>query len=100
MLKKKITIDKGKKILAIARGDIEIVKEKYEGVKKTGYRNLTGFMMKAISEDWKMPKEFNKSMDIDTKFHNFERRTSNYSSEELDNMMLNRCKNITNTLSI
>ena len=60
-----------------------------------GYRNLVGFMIKAIREDWKMPKEqLNlegiKSLKVMTKFHNFESRTSKYSPDELEKMVLRR----------
>ena len=76
------------KILSVSNNNIEIIKEKYILAKNIGYRNLVGFMIKAIREDWKMPKE--KELSVKTRFHNFESRTSKYSALELEKMVLKR----------
>lgn len=88
VLERNINHSEAKKIIAASNHNIDIVKEKYDVAKKIGYRNLVGFMIKAIREDWKMPKE--KEFSIKTKFHNFESRTSKYSASELENMVLRR----------
>ena len=89
VLDKKITPEEAQKLLDIADGKIDLIKEKYEIAKATGYKNLMGFMIKAIKENWQMPKEQkNKPKSkVDTKFHNFEGRTSKYTPEQLNEMI-------------
>ena len=95
LLDNHVTCDEADKIFAISNNNMQIISEKYDVAKKMGYRNLVGFMIKAIREDWKMPKEqLNlegvKSLKVKTKFHNFESRTSKYSPDELEKMVLKR----------
>ena len=94
LLDKKVIFEEGKKILKVAKGNINIVKEKYEVAKASDYRNLMAFIFKAIKEDWQMPKRqeikgSNKNK-INTRFHKFESRTSNYKAEQLEKIVLKR----------
>lgn len=89
VLDRKINNSEALKLLDIADGDINLIKEKYEVAKASGYKNLMAFMVKAIEQDWQMPKEQkNKPKSkVDTKFHNFEGRTSKYTPEQLNEMV-------------
>ena len=92
VLENKITSGECKKILKTANEDIDLIKKKYEIAKVSEYKNLVGFMIKAIQEDWQKPKEqeYKPRGKVDTKFHNFESRTSEYSAEELEHIVLKR----------
>lgn len=90
VLDKKVTFSEANKILKISSGDIDLIKEKYDIAKAIGYKNLIAVMLKAIKEDWQIPKEQDLKSNINTKFHNFESRTSKYSAEELEKKVLNK----------
>src|SRR5699024_826990 len=95
VLDKKVTFDEAKKLLEESSGDIEIIKEKYEIAKTTGYKNLIGFMIKATRENWQMSKKQEPERDNNankTRFHNFEQRTRSYTPEQLKDMVLNKRK--------
>lgn len=89
VLDKKINYSESKKLLKLANGDIDLIREKYEVAKAINYVNLMATMISAIRENWQMPKEQeDKSKNkVDTKFHNFEQRTSKYTPEELKRMV-------------
>lgn len=94
VLDKKVTFEDAKKILRASKENIDLVKEKYEVAKASDYRNLVAFILKAIKEDYQMPKK-QESKDsskskVNTKFHNFESRTSKYTAEQLEKMVLKR----------
>ncbi|OHW62934.1 hypothetical protein EUAN_07180 [Andreesenia angusta] len=96
VLDKKISYAEAKRILKAARGDMELIRAKYQIAKKTGYRNLMGYMLKAIEEDWEEPKDYAPLVATDsiakkTSFHNFESRASKYSNDELEALI--RAKN-------
>lgn len=90
VLDKKVTFEEGKKILDAADGNINLIKDKYQIAKVSKYKNFIGFMLKAIEEDWKMPSR--QKVKINTKFHNFESRTSRYSDKQLEDMVLKKNK--------
>ena len=90
VLDKKITFEEAKKILKVAKGNVSLVKEKYEVAKKSNYNSLVPFIIIAIKEDYQMPKKQISKSKVDTKFHNFESRTSNYTAEQLERMVLKK----------
>lgn len=94
VLDKKVTFEDAKKILRAANDNVDLVKEKYEVAKASDYRNLVAFILKAIKEDYQMPKkQENKDSSkskVNTKFHNFEGRTQNYTSEQLEDIVLRK----------
>lgn len=90
VLDKQVTFEEAKKILKASKGSVDIVKEKYEVAKKSNYNSLVPFIIIAIKEDYQMPKKQEKKSKIETRFHNFESRTSNYTTEQLERMVLKR----------
>ena len=90
VLDKKITFEEAKKILEIAKGSIDLVKEKYEVAKASNYNSLVPFMIMAIKDDYQMPKNQVKDLKVKTRFHNFESRTSNYTAGQLEKIVLKR----------
>lgn len=88
-LDKKVDYVSAKTILKKAKGDMELIKNKYEVAKATGYNNLGGFMVKAIEEDWQMPvsesPKGNRSKN--NTFHNFDQRSSKYTDDDLKEIL-------------
>jgi len=72
-----------KKLLDTAKGDINIIKEKYEIAKVTPkIEGIVGWMLKAIKQNYQAPKSKIKNGD----FNNYEQRT--YDFDELEKKLL------------
>lgn len=68
-----------KTIAEVAGYDVEKVKKAYEVAKKTSHvKNVVGFIIKAIREDYEVPVEMGK----EDSFTNFEQRTYDYDELE------------------
>ncbi|KXZ40039.1 Helix-turn-helix domain-containing protein [Alkalithermobacter thermoalcaliphilus JW-YL-7 = DSM 7308] len=87
IIKEDLTDKEISSILKAAKNDIELIKEKYEIAKKNNYKNLVAFLIKAIKDNYAAPIS-NKV----TKFHNFEQRTSRYTADELERIILDNQK--------
>jgi plasmid replication initiation protein len=67
------------KLLEVAKGDLSVIKEKYEVAKVTsGIKNIVGWMIQAIKDDYKEPIGKEKVHD----FNNYEQRTYDYNDLE------------------
>ena len=79
IFKEDITGLQAKELLDTAKGDINIIKEKYEISKITSdIRNIVGWMLKAIKEDYKVSKG---NVKIDT-FNDYPQRKYDFSKLE------------------
>lgn len=96
VLENKVSEQEAKAILRAAGGNIDTIKAKYEIAKVSNYTGFVGFMIKAIENDYPMPtkQEDKPKFKVNTKFHNFEQRTSKYTPEQLNEMVLNKRKEI------
>lgn len=88
IIEEELSEEECEKILKVANNDIEIIKKKYEIVKSSKYDNLVGFLISAITKDYKAPIKNNQSK-APNKFHNFEQRTAKYNKEELEHIFRN-----------
>lgn len=100
VLENKITDQEAKAILKAANGNIELVKEKYEIAKVSNYEDLVSWMIRAIQNNYRPSSKQKNSTGrgklINTKFHNFEQRTSKYTPDELEKMVLDKGKGRSN----
>lgn len=83
-----ITTKEAEKLLNAAKGDIELIKEKFQIAKQQGnINNLVAWMIKAIQEDYQEPKEVKK--EVKNYFNSYGGQRK-YDIKELEKMLLNR----------
>lgn len=88
VLDNKINIEEAKTLLKAANGNMNFIKAKYEIAKVSGYKNLVGFMVKAIENNWQAIEQKNKTKPkVNTKFHNFDQRSDKYSNDDLEKIV-------------
>lgn len=83
IFKEKLTGLEAKSILDTAKGDINIIKEKYVQAQNVAkIDSIVGWMLKAIKEDYQVPKNKTKT----GTFNNYEQR--NYDFDDLEKKLL------------
>ena len=81
IFKEDITVDEAKSILTTAKGNLEIIKEKYELPRKTDVLNIVGWVCDAIKGNYKAPK--GKANTIG-RFNDYEQRKYDFDKLEDD----------------
>ena len=81
IIKEPLTDKEIDRLLNAAKGKPEVIREKYEIAKTIGAKNLMGFMLKAIAEDYKPPVTA-EAAKPKNKFVNFEQADWDYEAIE------------------
>ena len=85
IFKEDITVAQAKSILTTAKGNLEIIKEKYDLPRKTDVGNIVGWMRDAITGNYKSPK--GKSNAVGS-FTDYEQRK--YDFDKLEDKLLSK----------
>ena len=91
IFKEDITVDEAKSILTTAKGNLEIIKEKYNLPRKTDVWNIVGWVRDAITGNYKAPK--GKSNAIGS-FNDYDQRK--YDFDKLEESLLGKNDDKTN----
>ena len=83
IFKEDITVDDAKSILTTAKGNLEIIKEKYDLPRKTDVANIVGWVRDAITGNYKAPK--GKANAVGS-FNDYEQRKYDFDKLE-DNLL-------------
>jgi plasmid replication initiation protein len=83
IFKEDITVDQAKSVLTTAKGNLEIIKEKYELPRKTDVGNIVGWVRDAITGNYKAPKG---KANVVGSFNDYEQRKYDFDKLE-DNLL-------------
>jgi len=81
IFKEEITVDQAKSVLTTAKGDLEIIKEKYTLPRKIDVGNIVGWVIDAIKGNYKAPKGKNN---VVGSFNDYEQRKYDFDKLEKD----------------
>lgn len=83
IFKEDITADQAKSVLITAKGNLKIIKEKYDLPRKTNVGNIVGWVLDAITGNYKSPKGKYNAVGS---FNDYEQRTYDFDKLE-DNLL-------------